>query len=493
MVKTETGPARETVVDRHYRLLTVAVLGLALFNLAFRLNREFVAEWDESLYAISGWETLSRGSWIGTTFLGQLDYYNTKPPLLVWLIAIAFKIFGANLLSLRLVSVVSAWATVLVLQLWTKRQFGAVVALLASLVLSTTFGFIYVHSGRSASTDALFTLIVVLTVVTLWKERTTPSARAWLGALLAAAFLLRGMAVLMPLTLIAVLGWPRHRLHAYRRPGLWAICWFVVPVGAWTVARFRVDGLAFFRGLFLYDFVERMARPIEGHAQGTLYYLRVLERNHYDWLLAVLAAALLFPSVWQRLRRVLASGKIADRLLFLAGWAGITVAIPMAMQTRIAWYLNTFYPAFAVMVALVLAHAVRATHDETGRTWRTVALYTCLLVCVGIAEAKLVWYSLHYRDATLSVQSILLEEAPKLKGQKVYLVPYSRADHFVTESVVHAVPQPTADYDDFLRRSQDGDFVAGRITCDTQETEKVRSNGRHSLCRRRDRGAKLAQ
>ncbi len=46
----------------------------------------------------------------------EIDYYNSKPPLNVWLIALAFKLFGANLVSLRLVSVVSAWLTVAVLQ-----------------------------------------------------------------------------------------------------------------------------------------------------------------------------------------------------------------------------------------------------------------------------------------------------------------------------------------------------------------------------------------
>ena len=168
-----------------------------------RLNREIVTEWDESLYAISAAETARHGHWIGITFDDALDYYNTKPPLNVWLIAVSFKAFGINLISLRIASAVAAWLTVLVLMLWAKRAFGAATAILAGLVLSTTHGFIYVHSGRSANTDALFTLFTLLTVVILWVAEHRAWLLVWLGPILAAVFLLRGMAVLMPLTMVS--------------------------------------------------------------------------------------------------------------------------------------------------------------------------------------------------------------------------------------------------------------------------------------------------
>src|SRR6476646_3292616 len=126
------------------------------------------------------------GEWIGTTFFGALDYYNTKPPLNVWLIALSFKAFGINLISLRVVSVLSAWLTVAVLQDWARRVFGPAVALFAASVLATTFGFVFVHSGRTAETDALFTLLILLTVVTLWAEEDRPWYRIWLGPIAAA-------------------------------------------------------------------------------------------------------------------------------------------------------------------------------------------------------------------------------------------------------------------------------------------------------------------
>src|SRR5712671_1771091 len=114
IAESEDRPTLDGFCARHFTTLAVLVLALAAFNLTFRLGREVVTEWDESLYAISASEMVTSGHWIGVTYFGELDYYNSKPPLNVWLIALAFKAFGTNLWSLRLASAGCAWLTVLV-------------------------------------------------------------------------------------------------------------------------------------------------------------------------------------------------------------------------------------------------------------------------------------------------------------------------------------------------------------------------------------------
>src|SRR5262245_4794944 len=87
-----------------HRGVWLAGAGLAepAFYLAFRIGNGLVQVWDESLFAITAGEMASSGDWIGTTFLGSLDYYSSKPPLQVWLVALSFKAFGVGLVSLRL-------------------------------------------------------------------------------------------------------------------------------------------------------------------------------------------------------------------------------------------------------------------------------------------------------------------------------------------------------------------------------------------------------
>src|SRR6188472_2907303 len=80
--------------ERHYRRLAALTLLLAALNIGYRLDREVVTTWDESLYAVSAAEMVRSGNWLVTTFQGDVDYYNTKPPLNIWLIATSFKLFG---------------------------------------------------------------------------------------------------------------------------------------------------------------------------------------------------------------------------------------------------------------------------------------------------------------------------------------------------------------------------------------------------------------
>jgi 4-amino-4-deoxy-L-arabinose transferase-like glycosyltransferase len=469
-------------VDKWYPVLATVVLGIAAFNLTFRLGHEYVTEWDESLYGQSAWEAMTRGSWLGTTFMGKLDYYNTKPPLLVWLIALSFKLFGPSLVSLRLVSAASSWLTVAGIQYWAKQCFGGLCSLLAGLMLATMFGFIHVHSGRSASTDALFTLLVTLTVIVAFTQIENPKCQVWLGPLLAAAFLLRGTAVLLPfsIVLMAMCLRPRGRTSATRKivgAGL-----FLGPVALWMVARYRLDGTHFLGPMVTYDLVARTIRPIEDHSGRWYYYLKIFQQHHYDWLVAGAVAAISLPGRgW--LSRVTQSHS-RSAVVLLAIWSGLSLAVPAMMQTKVPWYLNTFYPAFSLALALVtsaaLAHASRSIR-------RAVVVGGAVLICFSVAEVKALWYSIERRDLRLSAQSMILAEREQLRGRQLFLQGPARATHFVAEALAGATVFHVGGDIEFLNSARTGDFLLMAGQCDAPGLRLIRSDGRHFLYLRSSR------
>ena len=71
------------MLARRYWLLAGAVLLLSALNLTFRLGREIVVEWDESLYGVSAWEMFQNRQWIGTTFRKSLDLASLHRSILV--------------------------------------------------------------------------------------------------------------------------------------------------------------------------------------------------------------------------------------------------------------------------------------------------------------------------------------------------------------------------------------------------------------------------
>ncbi|MEI6669166.1 MAG: glycosyltransferase family 39 protein [Acidobacteriota bacterium] len=462
---------------RHYTRLAVLVLALAAFNLGFRLGDEVVTEWDESLYATSAAEMVQNGDWIATTFLGQLDYYNTKPPLNVWMIALSFKAFGPSLVALRLATVVSAWLTIAVLMWWTRRVWGEPVSLAAGVVLATAFGFFYVHSARNANTDAVFALLVLTTVVVVWEADTRPWVRAVVGPILAGVFLLRGMGVLMPLLFVigyAVLG---------RRWGRWkptavAFVLFAIPVAAWVFARWQIDRWAFLERLVWYDFLARSVSSLESHrARGWFYYPYILAKHQYDWLFAAMMA-LLLAGVGRRAPTAGDTPPQRDghRLAALVGcWAGATLLIPSIMQTKLAWYLNPFYPLFAIGVGWAVVRAWARMDMRSASRWRCAALAAACVIALGVAEGRLVWYSFSHRSLTLSPQGLVIAERHRLRGHRVFHRGWNRGDRFVVDAVAGAEARDVNDIAAFWRHSRQGDFLLAWERIDHPELSLVRS------------------
>jgi len=443
-----------------------------------------VQVWDESLFAISASEMVDSGDWIGQTFLGALDYYNSKPPLHVWLVALSFTAFGPGLVSLRLPAMIAAWLTVALLVWWGSRAFDRAVGLVAGLVLATCYGFLYVHSGRSGNSDALFTLLVLLTTVTLWAAREHPWRRAWLGAIVGLVFMVKGMGILMPLVIIGGVELGTRRPPRSRvLPLVAAAGLFVLVAAPWAVARWRFDGWRFFEALFFQDFVARASSVLEGHEGAPYYYLYFLQKHHYDWLLAALVAGACLPGRWARLR-ALAMPSSADRgtAVLVASWFAATFLLPTVVVTKLGWYLNSFYPLFALGVAWLVVDAWRAT-AATNRG-RARAVMAAAVIAFAVAEGKLAWHSYRLLDLGRSAQSLMLDHRAQVVDQEIYAADWPYADRFVVRTVGgRCVVAP--DVEAFLAASGKSDLWLGEPDRDPRLVA-IASTGRQTLYRRAD-------
>lgn len=468
---------------RRFWVLSCAVLALAAFNLTYRVGNESLTEWDESLYATSAFEMLESGNWVVTTFNGTADYYNSKPPLNVWLIALSIKAFGPSLMSMRVPSIVAAFLTVVVLLWWANRRFGPPVALFAGMVLATCFGFLQVHSGRTDNPDALLALFLLLIAVTLDVSADRPWRRLWLGPLFAGIFLLKGMAILMPLLLVVVVE-IRRRFTAKERwaPLAGAIVLGAVPALAWAIPRWRADGTAFFEKMFFQDFWALSTTVLDKQSTSEFFYLNILVKHHYDWIVAAMTVVVLFPpSSWARVRSALMFWRSSDdRTRILGFWPAIALLVPMAMRTNLPWYINPLYPMFALGVGWLLAYGF--SERQAPAHHRTLLL--AMVVMAGVlAEGKLIWYSYNYRALERSVQGLLLAEAERVRGARVF-GQWDRADAIVLKGLVRAEIAKAMSVEDFLQQSVPGDYLVLPSGMDHDGLVQLATYGNHSLYRR---------
>src|SRR5216110_2182574 len=119
-----------------------AGLGLALLATALLAGR--LAEGDligdPVIYAAVAKSMLVRGEW-GTQYLAGQPFFD-KPPLVVWLAALAFKLFGVSTWSARLPGVALGIAACLVLWRLGAFLFDERVGLAAGAILALTPGFV---------------------------------------------------------------------------------------------------------------------------------------------------------------------------------------------------------------------------------------------------------------------------------------------------------------------------------------------------------------
>lgn len=463
-----------------FLFLALLVLVLAAINAFGRLGSETVTEWDESLYATSAAEMLSSGNLVATTFNGQLDYYNSKPPLNVWLIALSFKLFGLNIVALRLPSALAALSTVALLMIFLRRAYGGALALMAGLALSTSFAFFYVHSGRTANPDALFTLLILATIVTIWAASQAPTAFLLIGVYIAAAVLLRGFGALLLVALAAIGAWIslRHMLTRRLIAGAGAIV--AVLVGAWAVARWAVDGTKFFQAMFVQDALNRTIANLEGHPGSILFYLDVLQRYQYDWIAAGTICLLLRAPSRQQIKAWLAPRTWLPATQLLAICGVILLVVPTMMRTKATWYADPLLPLLAVIVGAAMVAALRAT---TGI--RKTLIVAVIIAAAVVAESRLIWHSLNRRDLARADQGLLLQHKRELRGQRLYRARWTRADNFVVDHLIGAANLLSPNLEHFLADSAPGDFLLIRGAAEHAAIIEVGNNGHYFLYRRR--------
>ena len=348
-----------------------AGLGLALLATALLAGR--LAEGDligdPVIYAAVAKSMLVRGEWT-TLYLAGQPFFD-KPPLVVWLAALAFKLFGVSTWSARLPGVALGIAACLVLWRLGAFLFDERVGLAAGAILALTPGFVRFGSTLLLDTAlALGALAGLLATARAFARggRGLWQAGVWFGV----AFLGKGALALGAPAVLAVcwLAAPGDRRPPLRAPVLAALAFFAVVL-PWHLYEAWVWGWPFVRG-YLYDVSGKMGEP-----SRAAVYLRALVITTLPWLpLAAVGA-------WRSWR----GGERGDGLRLLTVWTLVAYGFLFAAAKHSPRYLMLLHPALALWAALALRPLLPAP--------RTLGLWTT--AAAGLAWAvMLVWpYPLH--------------------------------------------------------------------------------------------------
>lgn len=357
---------------------------------------------DETRYLTVAWEMWRGGDLLVPHLNGAT--YSHKPPLLFWLINLAWVVFGVSEPAARLVpplfALGSAWLTAaLATLLWPER--AGLPGVAALLIAGTA---VFLLFGSLAMFDAaltFFTLTGLTATALVWRRR---DGRFWwlYGVALGLAVLTKGPVALLhmlPAPLLAPLCLRAAAPSSWRR-------WYVGLAGAvalgaalalalaWAVPAAVAGGDSYRDQIFWSQSAGRVTNAI-AHARLWWFYLAVLPLLLAPWI------------GWPRLWRALGHSRLAtfdDGLRLCLAWFGAGVLVLSAISGKQVHYLLPLLPAFALAGARLVVGATDATGgpSASGAAGRTVTVtqrqaagmaggVALLFVLIHLAGAMLVF------------------------------------------------------------------------------------------------------
>ena len=339
-------------------VLWLVVLGAFIF---VGLGAPTLFDYDEAAYAAVAREMWASGDWLVPRLCGEAFF--EKPPLLYWVQALGFVLFGVGELGARAGTALAGAATPLVLYAFARRPLGARSALFAAFALGTSLGLAVL--ARVAFTDMLLVLWFTVCLGALHRAFEAPArGLSWfvLACVAAAlAILTKGaIGVLLPgaaaLAHLLSLG----RWREVLRPGWIALAVpLVIGLGfSWhlLLGLSQPGGFGFMRDLFLAHHVDRFTEAMQGHSGSLLFYLPVLVVGFLPWSpflpLALARANLREPDERARFLRLFA---LFSALVFVF-FSGAATKLPN--------YLAPALPGCALLVGDLFGRAVGRGRDR---------------------------------------------------------------------------------------------------------------------------------
>ncbi len=140
------------------------ILCLAALLLLWHRGSYDIHEWDEARNGVNAFDMYFNHDYLNLYFGGEPDTISSKPPMLIWLIALSYKLFGFNEFALRFPSLIATMLYFIVLYKLISFYEDSLKAFLTCLLLITCRAIIGWHVGLTGDFDALLIFFMMLSV-----------------------------------------------------------------------------------------------------------------------------------------------------------------------------------------------------------------------------------------------------------------------------------------------------------------------------------------
>lgn len=332
-------------IKEHKELILILILSI-IIRLLF-LNRPELQSRDEGVHAVVAQSLLINplkpvliaNPIPGLENIREFPHiFLEKPPLIFWLMAVSYKIFGVNEFAVRFIPALFGIVSIILTYLLAKQFFEKKVALLSSLLLSLCQ--FHVKYSRQGMLDVPLTFFILLTLFLFIKGFNSKSAHPTFFVLAGISqglgILTKWHAAIFPtITIILFICLQKKWNFLFsRKIGIYLIS-VVLSTLPWLVYMY-VSFPEATRALILF---ELSGRPSYVSARGVFWYLGMLMWGLTPW--GIIALAAVVYSVWKR-----TSGDLF--LLLITGTTFITFEMS---PYKLYFYILPIIPFILILTA----------------------------------------------------------------------------------------------------------------------------------------------
>ncbi|WP_019140712.1 glycosyltransferase family 39 protein [Noviherbaspirillum massiliense] len=307
---------------------------------------------DEGRYAEMAREMLASGDWI-TTRLNGIKYFE-KPPLQIWMTALAFKVFGLGEWQARLWTGLCGLLGIFLVGYAGRRVFSPRIGFTAAIVLASSL--YWAALGHLNTLDmglsAMMAVALCSLLIAQRNDANPGEQRGWMLACwagMALAVLSKGLVgLVLPGAVLVLYTLASRDWAIWKRmhfgPGL--LVFFAITAPWFVLVSLKNQEFAQF--FFIHEHLQRFTTKIHKRTGPWHYFIPILVLGIMPWL------GVLAQSLWNG-RRDASAGFQPRKMLLI--WAVFIFFFFSISNSKLSSYILPIFPALALLIACYLDEA----------------------------------------------------------------------------------------------------------------------------------------
>jgi 4-amino-4-deoxy-L-arabinose transferase-like glycosyltransferase len=334
------------------------VISAFIFFLVARTINRPVYIWDEAIYANNSLEMAKNNSYFVYTNNDTIDHYNTKPPLVLWLQAASFKIFGYNEAALRLPTFAALVGMIVLMIYYSRKLFGnTLYGIVASCFLLTSQEVVRHHVFLSGELDGVLvffsTWILLRHLDMIRRREALPRDYLVSFVLFTLGYLAKSTAILLliPPMFVSFLANRQLRTVVLNRYFAWCLLGFLTIVTTYYLVREKVDP-GYFDVVWFSEFsrMYQSVMPWQEHPFD-FYFQKLKERFLQPLIILILASIAVYLFNRERKHLKLLLHSVLLSLVYL-----LVISYP---AVKLDYYAAPAYPPLCLAMSILTMEMFR--------------------------------------------------------------------------------------------------------------------------------------